>query len=204
MKFDINTELFYLSGKEERRKNLFLEVICKKCDYKRFVRKDRLNSMKWCPKCQNLGDIYERINNRYSISKLGCHEWTSYLSKDGYARIRYKGKAIRVAKILLEKRLNRKLKKGYETCHTCNNRKCVKSEHLYEGTHKQNGRDMSNAGSLSGEKSSSAVISEETAIQIKLMLKDEITATNISKKLNISRTIVANIKYGLAWKWLKI
>jgi len=203
-KFNINTELFYLSGKEERRKTLFLEVVCKKCGNKRFVVRYRLNSIKRCLKCHNLGDLYERISNRYSISKSGCYEWTSYLSKDGYAKIRYKGKALRVAKIVLEKKLKRKIKEGYETCHNCNNRKCLNPEHLYEGTHKQNGEDLSKAGSLNGEKSSSVKITENTAIQIKIMLKEEMAIIDIANKLNISRTIIENIKYGLSWKWLKI
>ena len=206
----MNTDLFYLSGKKERCRNkdrrsnrhLFLEVVCKKCGCKRFVRKDRLNSR--CPKCQSLGDIYERISNRYSISKSGCHEWTSYLSKKGYAKINYKGKCFGIAKLIFEKKLNRKLKKGYETCHICNNSKCINPEHLYEGTHRQNGRDLSKSGILNGEKGPNVKITEKRAIQIKVMLKKEITVTNISKKLSVPRTIVANIKYGQSWRWLKV
>jgi hypothetical protein len=63
-------------------------------------------------------------------------------SKDGYGRQgnRY---AHRVA---LEEKLGRPLRPGMKALYTCDNPPCVNPEHLYEGTHGQNMRDMIDRG----------------------------------------------------------
>lgn len=66
--------------------------------------------MKQCPVCKSLGNIFDRINERYKIDKKGCHVWNSYLSKDGYAVINYRGKRLRVARFLLERKIGRKIR----------------------------------------------------------------------------------------------
>jgi hypothetical protein len=190
-----------LTGKKEKRMDRWYpEVYCSLCNKSKYVKAQDLLKMKCCPVCRGLGTIEYRIKNRMELDKQsGCLIWTGCLNKDGYAIIADKKKRIRVAKLLLEQKLSRRLKENHETCHTCNNRKCVNTEHLYEGTHKQNGLDMAKRGCLRGL---FAKTSKETAVKIKLMIKDGRSSKEIQKSLNVSKTVVSNIKYGICWAWL--
>jgi hypothetical protein len=138
--------------------------------------------------CKGLGTLEKRIESRFiKDEKTGCLNWTSYLNKDGYAVIAFKKKRIRVAKFILERALGRPLKKDFETCHKCNNRKCINIDHLYEGTHKQNGQDMVNSLNFScpGAK-----------------IKHGEKTKFIKKTFNVSKNIVFNIRHEKNWSWL--
>jgi hypothetical protein len=176
------------------------EVYCSLCGNKKYVKPQSLLEMKCCPSCRGLGTIENRIKNRTSLDeKSGCINWISYCNKDGYAQITIGKKKYRVARLLLEKKLGRPIKENHETCHTCNNRKCVNIDHLYEGTHKQNGLDMAKSGCLRGR---FAKINKETAFKIKQMIAEGKTTKEIQKNLNVSKTNVSNIKQGICWAWL--
>lgn len=194
----------YEDVKAKKDRYWCVKVECSICNHTWWVRKYRLKEIKKCPVCFNIGNLFERINKRFYISDDGCHIWNSYTNKEGYAIVTLNKKKIRVAKAVLERKLGRKLKENFETCHTCNNRRCINPEHLYEGTHKKNGEDLSDSGIIKGEKSSSAKIDNKTArlIKKKLMKKESLVA--IARELDISVSIVENIKYGNSWVWLKI
>jgi len=157
-----------------------------------------------CPLCRGMGnDILSVIKNRSILDKTtGCINWTSYLSKDGYAVIKFKKQRHRVARVVLEHKIGRELIEGKETCHKCNNRKCVNPDHLYEGTHKENGEDLAEAGSVKGEKCGTSKITEHIARAIKDLLSEGISCRSISESLGIPETIVGNIKYKNYWYWV--
>ena len=129
----------------------------------------------------------------------GCVEWTGATNADGYAIIGIGKKKIRVAKYILEKELGRDINEGFETCHTCNNRRCVNIRHLYEGTHQQNQSDIAKNGSLRGR---NAKISKYTALKIKQMIKEGKRTKDIMSTLGVSETNVSNIKQKICWAWL--
>lgn len=180
------------------------ETKCTVCGNLRWIRSYEIP--KRCPKCRNETDnLIIRIKNRTIFNgEKGCHLWKGYFSKDGYALIKHKGQKYKVARYLLETVLKRKLLPGMETCHDCNNRGCINPEHVYEGTHAQNGIDMANSNILKGEKCASHKINRETAKTIKILLKNGNSITQIVKDLNISKNIVKNIKYQRSWVWLTI
>jgi len=188
--------------KKKIGKRYFYEVLCSICNETKYVVGHDLSRIKHCPVCRDLGNITERIEHRYKIiENTGCFEWTSTRNKDGYAIISTGKKKIRVAKFLLEKKLNRPIAEGFETCHICHNRKCINVDHLYEGTHKQNQEDMAKRGILKGI-GYNRKIEAEKASEIKNMLNQGIKNKTISIMLNIPVTVVENIKYGHSWAWL--
>lgn len=128
----------------------------------------------------------------HKIDEKGCWICTSHsLCKGGYPRTLFKGKKIRVHVISLEQRLGRKIKKGYQANHTCNNKLCINPEHLYEGTQEQNIQDAMESGSFSkGENHVSAKLSDQ---EIKEIRKSGLSRKELSRMYKITTTHISRI-----------
>lgn len=188
----------------KRDNRIFYKIECLECGHISWIPRYKLTATWLCPKCKNLGDLFSRIDKRYHINDTGCYIWESYKTKDGYAQITFNSKKIRVAKAMLENKLGRIIKENHETCHKCNNRACINPEHLYEGTHKRNGYDLSQSKVLSGDNCSHAKITEKIAIDIKKRLCLGESTIEISRALNVKSSIIENIKRNQSWKWLTV
>jgi len=82
-----------------------------------------------------------RLFSKISLSENdhGCWEFTGYLDPDGYGRFHYHGKchgAHRVAYVLAYG----DIPDGMAVDHTCNNRACIRFEHLEAVTTAENNR----------------------------------------------------------------
>ena len=64
----------------------------------------------------------------------------------GYPRRMIEGKTIYLHRQVLEQKLGRPIREGYEACHSCNHSNCIEPEHIYEGTHTDNMWDLKKAG----------------------------------------------------------
>lgn len=79
--------------------------------------------------------------NQKNITESGCWEWTGVLS-GGYGHLSIHGKRILAHRFSLQTFLRRLIPSNLEVRHMCNNTKCINPEHLKEGTHSENMRDM--------------------------------------------------------------
>lgn len=78
-----------------------------------------------------------------------CWIWRGELMASGYGKIKIEGRywlAHRFSKFLADGELSDEL----FVCHTCDNPPCVRPEHLFLGTARDNGRDMSAKGRSAG------------------------------------------------------
>jgi len=64
----------------------------------------------------------------------------------GYPRRNINGEYVYLNRYILEQKLGRPVKDGYEACHNCNITNCIEPEHLYEGTHWDNMQDLISKG----------------------------------------------------------
>lgn len=88
--------------------------------------------------------LLDRLLDKTAASE-SCLEWTGPFYKDGYGSVyfgEYKGKASRLAWILY----NSADPGDKVVCHTCDNPKCVREDHLYLGTQADNVRDRESRG----------------------------------------------------------
>jgi len=80
------------------------------------------------------------------VSKTSeCWEWTAQIMSNGYGRFYYQGRqqaAHRVSYLLATGTYPGE----FQVCHTCDNRKCVRPEHLWLGTRSDNMKDCFNKG----------------------------------------------------------
>jgi hypothetical protein len=79
----------------------------------------------------------------------GCHLWTGAAVPLGYGYVRRAGKAQRVVRVAWELR-HGPIPKGKKILHTCDVPACIRDDHTYPGTTKQNTQDMLRRGRAKG------------------------------------------------------
>jgi hypothetical protein len=78
-----------------------------------------------------------------SVAKAeGCWEWTALLKRNGYGSF-YRNRGVKVAAHRYSWELHHgPVPDGLFVCHRCDNPKCVRPDHLFLGTHRDNMDDM--------------------------------------------------------------
>lgn len=92
-------------------------------------------------------NIQKFIKN-VTITKNDCWEWQGYKDRDGYGRLHCNEtkKQISAHRFIYEFVKDIKLSKNIFICHNCDNSSCVNPNHLWEGTHEDNMKDMVKKG----------------------------------------------------------
>lgn len=125
-----------------------------------------------------------------------CFEWNAARNLDGYGRKWLEGKQ-RETHRLAWAWANwdgagdwKESPEGKHVLHTCNNPPCCNPKHLYLGTHKDNMRDMTEAGHR---------ISKLTHDDVRSIRVSEGTQVAIGKEFGVSRACIGLIKSGHRW-----
>jgi hypothetical protein len=142
-----------------------------------------------------------------------CWEWKGRLSKTGYGLFDIHNFPYAAHRFSYELNVG-PIPKGLFVLHKCNNRKCVKPEHLYAGTQKDNMRDCINAGRFVrptahwedlkatqfGEGSPVAKLKVEEVKQIRNQRRLGISYSEIGRQFGIHHTTVRDIVIKKIWK----
>lgn len=88
----------------------------------------------------------DSFHEKYSKSD-GCWEWTGHRNNKGYGVLHVRLIGASAGKVHLAHRIswalaNGEMPDGKCICHRCDNPICVRPDHLFSGTHKQNSQDM--------------------------------------------------------------
>ena len=98
--------------------------------------------MKMTQEERQIAKFWRRVDK--SPEPNGCWLWTGPMQNMGYGRMRFGGKD------QLAHRISYKLAYGDWPanfgCHTCDNPKCVRPDHVYDGTHADNMSDCVSRG----------------------------------------------------------
>jgi DNA-binding XRE family transcriptional regulator len=130
-----------------------------------------------------------------------CWLWTANVDPDGYGRFWVKQaqrcvQAQRVAWLLLRG----EIAEGRSVLHTCDNRKCVRPDHLFLGTNADNMQDKTAKGrQAKGSQFRSAVLTDADVVSILERHALGRTPTEIATELGLNRSTVNNVTRGRSW-----
>ena len=126
----------------------------------------------------------------------------SMISSNGYGVITVDGENC-PTHVLSYRLSNGTIPDGLFVLHKCNHKLCINPKHLYVGTHNDNMKDLSDAGTLKGSNNGNSILSEEDVREIKEMVKSRlITYNNIASKYGVKRQTIKDIALGRTWAWL--
>ncbi len=156
-------------------------------------------------------DEYKKLELKLwaNVTKtLNCWEWNRGLGSHGYGQV-----YLRRGKPLLAHRVsweitNGQIPKGLYVLHKCDNKKCVRPDHLFIGTQKDNIRDMfkkgrANTRQARGDNNPNIKISDAQVKEIKEKYiggtrQNPGNALLLAKEYGITRNLVYQIKNGKA------
>ncbi len=129
--------------------------------------------------------------------KTRCHEWTGWTAH-GYGYFWLLGKSVRAHRVAFF------LKHGRwprpQALHRCDNRKCVRADHLREGTHQQNMHDMVARGrsrGLTGSAHPMAKLSDAEVDALRSTYRDGLsTQEELARMYKVSRPYVSRLVRG--------
>jgi hypothetical protein len=92
-------------------------------------------------KTNTLVDIYHKID-AIEPDEYGCKVWPGRHGVGGRIEVSVGKKRYWVARLVLERKLGRAIRPGFFALHKCDLPPCMNEEHIYEGTHSDNRRDL--------------------------------------------------------------
>jgi hypothetical protein len=136
-----------------------------------------------------------------------CWLWLGGKTTNGYGEIRYHGRDYYVHRLSWE--LHRSaIPKGLWVLHHCDVRHCVKPDHLYLGTHRDNMRDMRDRKRWNHDPATRARgerhgLSKLNTKQVKALRKRRatgITISQLARESGVARSTIRRAVNGDTWR----
>lgn len=135
-----------------------------------------------------------------------CWEWIGSLSDKGYGRLLADGKTRPAHRLSWELNFGA-IPPGLLVCHKCDNRRCVRPEHLFLGTERDNSRDRQAKGRTrggwvgeGGERHPRARYSNQQISEVRRLLGQGARPTAAASETGVSLATVYAVRQGKQWK----
>lgn len=158
------------------------------------------------------GNIFERFWQKVDKApgqgpEGDCWQWTGAITKTtGYGKFGIGDKKTMDAHRFVCVYIHELDMRGYDSCHSCDNRKCVRPEHLSKGTRKSNALECVSrdrhprvGGHALGERNGAARLKRDQVREIKLRGKSE-NLSQIADDFGVSNDCIWDILNGRTWK----
>lgn len=134
-----------------------------------------------------------------------CWPWTGARYPNGYGAFRLGGRQTTASRASYQLFVG-EIPAGYVICHKCDNPVCVRPNHLFAGTQKQNMADMDAKGrrrngqrNQAGELNNNAKFTWGLAREIRKLYGEGMPQAAISRHLGVSRLNVWNVVHNKSW-----
>jgi len=148
-------------------------------------------------------NLSQRFHEKFIPCPMtGCWLWTAAIGTKGYGHI-YDGGSKKNQKLLRANRVAWQLYRGLlpddmYVCHHCDVRSCVNPWHMFLGTAKDNGEDMSlKLRSPSGEKQGAHKLSWD---DVKAIRESKLPQRKLARIFNVSQSCISQAVTGRSWK----
>jgi hypothetical protein len=134
-------------------------------------------------------------------SEDGCWNWTGYKNAEGYGAVQWNGKLDRAHRISY-RLFHGPIPPGILVCHHCDNPPCVNPKHLFLGTNQDNTDDKVEKHRhtwCTGSEHPNAKLDELKVLEIKRLLRYEITQSVIAKQFGVSCGTIKAIRQKKSW-----
>lgn len=123
----------------------------------------------------------------------GCWEWFGARDTNGYGKY-----GITWAHRAAYEFANGTIPKDLIVLHSCDNRRCVRPDHLSLGTYKDNAADAVSRGRLArGSKSGVAKLTED---EVRSFLNSDEPARSVADRLKVHPRTIRDIRRGRTWR----
>lgn len=130
-----------------------------------------------------------------------CWVWTRG-TREGYGAFSVGYRTIGAHIVSWEMANGRKVRPGFKVCHRCDNRPCVRPDHLFEGTQSENLIDCVNKGRHVAPKGERNGMSKLTACDV-LSIYDGAQDAELRRwyvdRFKISQSLISEIRNGNRW-----
>lgn len=148
----------------------------------------------------------EKFTNKIRRTK-GCWYWTGYRGAQGYGRAPKVKEGFVLAHRIMYLVTYGDFPRDLCVCHRCDNPSCVRPDHLFLGTNRDNtrDRDRKRRGKLpnnSGERHGHSKLTDAQVIRIRELYSRGTTQKTLSSWYGIGRDQISRIVTGKRWKHL--
>ena len=129
----------------------------------------------------------------------GCWEWTAARTHNGYGRFTLDRTSLRAHRVSYWLS-NGPIPDGLLICHHCDNPGCVRPEHLFAATQKQNVRDAITKGRMAyGERHPRGRLNE-VAVRVIRYFRGKKTQEELARAFGVSQPMISWVQRGICWK----
>ena len=137
-----------------------------------------------------------------------CWAWTGSKMSNGYGSIRVHGRRTGAHRVAWELAFGQ-IPESRFICHHCDNRLCVRPDHLFLGLPKDNSADMDRKGRRrwknppgknAGEAHGMSKVNEQTVREMRAMRCSGATTADIGRRFGITQGAASMITTGKRWK----
>ena len=163
----------------------------------------------------------DKLGTRFVAEPTGCWLWDGGIDGNGYGAIRI-GTHRRVSAHRLSYVLERgQIPDKLEVCHSCDVPRCIRPEHLFIGTRRDNCMDAARKGRLGiargehsgarlhperiarGERHGGAILTETEVISMRAMREGGATYRVIGSRFGVTTSAAYDVCSGRRWKHVK-